>query len=76
MPTYLFGVSSWYERYLSTSTYYTDFEDYKGASDVYENTPTLVGIADVFVNKLGYVWNKKVRKTHADGRRRRRVFMR
>lgn len=34
----------------------------KRASDGYENVPTLVGMADVFINKLGHVWNKKARK--------------
>lgn len=46
-------------RYLST--YYTEVETPKRASDGYENAPTLVGIADVFINTLGYVWNAKVR---------------
>ncbi|CAM9126955.1 unnamed protein product [Ectocarpus sp. 4 AP-2014] len=44
-------------RYLSA--YYTEVETPKRASDGYENAPTLVGIADVFINKLGYVWNAK-----------------
>ncbi|CBJ29237.1 conserved unknown protein [Ectocarpus siliculosus] len=44
-------------RYLST--YYTVIEVPKLASDGYENAPTLVGMADVFVNNLGYVWNEK-----------------
>lgn len=48
------------KRYLST--YYTDVEVPKRAIDGYENTPTLVGMANVFVNELGYVWNEKVRK--------------
>lgn len=70
MPIHFFGDYSCYERYLSTSSYYTDFEGSTVASDGYDDTPTLVGIADVFINKLGYVWNKKVRRTRAAGRRR------
>lgn len=34
----------------------------KRASDGYENVLTLVGIADVFINELGHVWNTKARK--------------
>lgn len=48
------------KRYLSM--YYGDVEVPKRASDGYENIPTLVGIADVFINKLGHVWNKKARE--------------
>ncbi|CAN0214375.1 unnamed protein product, partial [Ectocarpus fasciculatus] len=44
-------------RYLST--YYAEVETPKRASDGYENAPTLVGIADVYINTLGYVWNAK-----------------
>ncbi|CAN0156813.1 unnamed protein product, partial [Ectocarpus sp. 13 AM-2016] len=44
-------------RYLST--YYAVVEVPKLASDGYENAPTLVGMADVFVNNLGYIWNEK-----------------
>lgn len=52
-------------RYLST--YYTVVEVPKLASDGYENAPTLVGMADVFVNNLGYVWNKKARAEFLNG---------
>lgn len=31
----------------------------KRRRDGYENVPTLVGMADVFINHLGYVWNTK-----------------
>ncbi|CAN0400254.1 unnamed protein product, partial [Ectocarpus fasciculatus] len=48
-------------RFLST--YYATVEVRKPASDGYENTPTLVGMADVFINKLGYVWNDKARQS-------------
>ncbi|CBJ29242.1 conserved unknown protein [Ectocarpus siliculosus] len=44
-------------RFLST--YHATVEVPKPASDGYENIPTLVGMADVFINKLGYVWNEK-----------------
>ncbi|CAN0301288.1 unnamed protein product [Ectocarpus sp. 12 AP-2014] len=44
-------------RFLST--YHATVEVPKPASDGYENIPTLVGMADVFINKLGYVWNDK-----------------
>ncbi|CAM9968750.1 unnamed protein product, partial [Pylaiella littoralis] len=47
-------------RYLSS--YYADVEVPKRASDGYENVPTLVGMADMFINKLGHVWNEKARK--------------
>lgn len=47
------------ERFLST--YHATVEVPKPASDGYENIPTLVGMADVFINKLGYVWNEKAR---------------
>lgn len=53
------------DRYRYLSAYYTEVETPKRASDGYENAPTLVGIADVFINRLGYVWNAKVRK-HED----------
>ncbi|CAM9891928.1 unnamed protein product, partial [Ectocarpus sp. 8 AP-2014] len=46
-------------RFLST--YHATVEVPKPASDGYENIPTLVGMADVFINKLGYVWNEKAR---------------
>eukprot|EP00752_Nemacystus_decipiens_P004611 g4210.t1 len=57
------GEDSAAARFLSTTyfsdfdddgTYFSDFDD-----DGRENIPTLVGMADVFVNKLGYVWNEK-----------------
>lgn len=51
------------KRYLSTP--YTDFVDSKRASDGHSNTPTVVGMANVFINKLGYVWNNKVRHIRA-----------
>lgn len=44
-------------RYLST--YYTAVEVPKPAADGYESAPTLVGMADVFVNEFGHVWNDK-----------------
>lgn len=47
-------------RYLSS--YYTYIDVPKLARDGYENPPTLVGLADVFINRLGYVWNEKARK--------------
>lgn len=31
-------------------------------SDGYEAVPTVVSMADVFVNNLGYFWNEKARK--------------
>ncbi|CAM9451065.1 unnamed protein product, partial [Ectocarpus sp. 4 AP-2014] len=52
-------------RYLST--YYTVIDVPKLASDGYENAPTLVGMADVFVNNLGYVWNEKARAEFLNG---------
>lgn len=48
------------DRYLSM--YYGEVEVPKRASDGYENTPTLVGMADVYINSLGHVWNKKARQ--------------
>lgn len=29
--------------------------------DGYENVPTLAGMADVFINDRGFIWNKKAR---------------
>lgn len=54
------------ERYLGT--FPLDFEDPPKARYGYEHTPSLVGMADVFINNLGYVWNKKVRKHATAGR--------
>lgn len=48
------------QRYLSA--YYTQVEVPKQSRDGYENTPTLVGMADVFVNRIGYLWNTNVRE--------------
>lgn len=47
-------------RYLS-AYYSEEVEVPKRALDGYENAPTLVGMTDVFINELGYVWNGKAR---------------
>lgn len=57
------------DRYLSM--YYGEVEVPKRASDGYENAPTLVGMADVYINHLGHVWNKKAREAVSASPRRR-----
>ncbi|CAM9867121.1 unnamed protein product [Pylaiella littoralis] len=42
-------------RYLSS--YYRTVEVPKRARDGYENIPTVVGMADVFINERGFLWN-------------------
>ncbi|CAM9436075.1 unnamed protein product, partial [Hapterophycus canaliculatus] len=51
-------------RYLCPS--YVDGETSKGASEGYEDAPVLVGMADVVVNELGYIWNQKARRSPKD----------
>lgn len=46
-------------RYLSTY-YAKEVEVPKPQRDEYENDPTVVAMADVFVGKMGFVWNEKV----------------
>lgn len=36
----------------------------KLASDAYESVPTVVGMADVFINNLGFFWNSKASDKH------------
>ncbi|CAN0080944.1 unnamed protein product [Pylaiella littoralis] len=47
-------------RYLSP--YYSTVVVPKLARDGYENIPTVVGMADVFINERGFLWNAEARK--------------
>ena len=47
-------------RHLSVY-YVEETEVPKLKIDGYENVPTLAGMADVFINDRGFIWNKKAR---------------
>lgn len=50
-----------FRRYLSSYYAKPDVVRTKSAENGYEAVPTLVGMADVYIDTHGYVWNKQAR---------------
>lgn len=47
------------KRYMSSYYAIPEIEIPKPASGGYEGVPTVVSLADVFINPFGYVWNAR-----------------